>query len=624
MSTASWREWTPWVRRSAVPLRAFIQTEAGSAGVLVAAVVAALVWANVAPGSYAQVWDTRVALGVGRWGTSHALREWVDSGLMTLFFLVVGLEARREFDLGDLRERRRFVLPLAAGLVGMAVPVALFLAVTAGTSSAHGWGVAMSTDTALALGLLAILGRDIPDKVRTFVLTVFVVDDLVALLVIAVFYSSHVELVPLLVALAAFAALLLVVRLQVGSRLLFAALAVVVWATLWASGIDPVVAGLAIGLSASAYTPNRDELEQATALVREFREQPTAELARVARGGVSSALSPNARLQVAYHRWTSYLIVPVFALANAGITLHPSFLADAYTSRITLAVVLGYVVGKPLAVVATSAVVTAVSRGRIRPPVGWASVLGSGTIAGIGFTVALLIATRAYSGQALAQAKLGALTAAFLASLVTWLVFRVVAALPARVRDVALVGDPRLIQDLVPAVDPVRDHVRGSSTARITVIEFGDFQCPYCGQAEPVVRALLADTDVRYVWRHLPLPDVHPQAQIAAEAAEAAAEQGAFWAMHDLLLEHQDELQPKDLLRHAATLGLDVERFRVALADHRHATRVAQDVESADLSGAAGTPSFYINGQRHHGAYDVATLTAAIRAVQAQLRATAA
>jgi protein-disulfide isomerase len=147
----------------------------------------------------------------------------------------------------------------------------------------------------------------------------------------------------------------------------------------------------------------------------------------------------------------------------------------------------------------------------------------------------------------------------------------------------------------------------------VTVVEYGDFQCPYCGQAEPIVRELLTDTDLRYVWRHLPLTDVHPQAQLAAEAAEAAAEQGAFWQMHDLLLAHQDELRPMDLLRYAGELDLDQDRFHDDLRRHVHASRVAQDLESADLSGVSGTPTFFINGQRHYGAYDIATLTEAIK-----------
>jgi Na+/H+ antiporter NhaA len=620
-ATASvWRGRTLWARRSA-PMRAFIQTESGSAGILVAAVVAALIWANIDGSSYESFWRTDLAFRLGDHTVSHDLRTWVNSGLMTLFFLVVGLEARREFDLGDLRERRRFVLPCVAGLVGMAVPVLVYLAINAGRSSAHGWGVAMSTDTALALGLLALLGRDVPDRVRVFVLTVFVVDDLAALLVIAIVYSERIDMMPLAVALVLFALLLVATRLRMRQRWVFAGLGLLIWAALLESGIDPVVAGLAIGLSATAYSPSRGELEEATGRVREFREQPTPELARLATAGLTSTLSPNARLQTFFHPWTSYVIVPLFALANAGISLNANFLADAYTAPITLGVLVGYVLGKPLGLVGTAWGLTRLSRGRIRPPVGWAAVLGSGTIAGIGFTVALLIASRAFQGAQLNEAKLGALSAAFIASVLTWAVYRVTALLPPARRARALIGDLTLIQDLVPEVDPNRDHMRGPRDAEITVIEFGDFECPYCGQAEPVVRELLANTGVRYVWRHLPLSDVHPQAAFAAEAAEAAAAQGRFWEMHDLLLSRQNALGPKDLMRYADELGLDVERFHDDLQRHAHEARVAQDVESADLSGVSGTPTFFINGQRHHGAFDIDTLTAAVRTAHAQLKA---
>jgi protein-disulfide isomerase len=148
----------------------------------------------------------------------------------------------------------------------------------------------------------------------------------------------------------------------------------------------------------------------------------------------------------------------------------------------------------------------------------------------------------------------------------------------------------------------------------VTVVEYGDFECPYCGQAEPVVRELLAQQDdVRYVWRHLPLSDVHPNARLAAEAAEAAGDQGAFWEMHDLLLGHQDKLRAPDLIGYAEDLGLDVGRFRDHLQQHAGAARIAEDVDSADLSGVSGTPTLFINGRRHRGAYDIATLTSAVR-----------
>jgi protein-disulfide isomerase len=178
--------------------------------------------------------------------------------------------------------------------------------------------------------------------------------------------------------------------------------------------------------------------------------------------------------------------------------------------------------------------------------------------------------------------------------------------------------NPHTVATLAIPVSP-HDHIRGPVDAPVTVVEYGDFECPYCGRAEPVVRDLIHEfADVRYVWRHLPLSDVHPHAQLAAEAAEAAAAQGAFWEMHDLLFEHQDALRPGDLVGYAERLGLDVERFTRDLREHARTARVAEDVDSADLSGVSGTPTFFINGRRHHGAYDIAALSAAMRVAGAR------
>jgi Na+/H+ antiporter NhaA len=614
------RERTPWTRGFGAPLRAFLRTESGSAGVLVAAIVAALVWANLDAAGYAAVWDTDFSVRFGGMGISEDLRTWVNSGLMTLFFLVVGLEARREFDLGDLRDRRRFVLPFVAGLVGMLIPVLIYLAVTGGGPGAQGWGIAMSTDTALALGLLALLGRKVPDAVRVFLLTVFVVDDLVALLVIAVVYSDDIKMMPLVVAGVAFGVWLLLRVFGVRLAFAYAVVGLVLWAAMLASGVDPVVAGLAMGLTAVAYTPVRANLEAATGLVKLFREQPTPELARSAALGLTRTLSPNDRLQRVYHPWSSYVIVPLFGLANAGIAIDGGFLARAFASPVTWGVIVAYLVGKPIAIVGVATLLATATRGRIRPSVGWAGVLGSGTIAGIGFTVSLLIAALAFDGPELAEAKIGVLTAAAGASVLTWLVFRVTGLLPPERRARALLGDTEELTDLVPEVDPERDHVRGPADASVTVVEYGDFQCPYCGQAEPAVRDLITDTDLRYVWRHLPLSDVHPQAQLAAEAAEAAAAQGRFWEFHDVLLAHQDRLKVTDLLRYAEQLGLDAERFHEDLVSHRNADRVSEDVDSADLSGVSGTPTFFINGRRHYGAYDIATLKLAVKTARSRAR----
>jgi Na+/H+ antiporter NhaA len=618
-SASAFSERTAWARSLETPLRSFLRTETGGAAVLLAAAVAALVWVNLDASSYESLWETTLSIDVGGTGVALDLREWVNSGLMTFFFFVVGLEARREFDLGELRERRRFALPLLAGIGGMAVAVAIYLAFNAGRSSAHGWGIAMSTDTAFALGLLALVGPRFPDRLRAFMLTVVVVDDIVALIVIATVYTEHVTVSALAVAFGLLAGVFVVRALGVRVGLVYAALGAAIWVALLESGVEPVVVGLAFGLLTYAYPAARSDLERASEQFRAFREQPTPELARSVRVGLRAAISPNERLQQLYHPWTSYVIVPLFALANAGIAVDGDFLAHAFTSPITLGILVGYVAGKPAGILGASWLVTRLSRGRLRPPVGWAAVAGGGTIAGIGFTVALLVATLAFDGRQLEEAKLGILSAALGAAILTWLLFRATSLLPRRLRIPALLGKAEPLVDLYIDVDPERDHIRGPIDAPVTVVEYGDFECPYCGRAEPFVRELLREFgDVRYVWRHLPLSDVHPRAQLAAEAAEAASEQGAFWELHDLLLTHQRALGASDLVGYAEQLGLDGERFMEALRRHAGAARVAEDVDSADLSGVTGTPTFFINGRRHYGAYDTATLAAAVRAAGAR------
>ncbi len=313
------------------------------------------------------------------------------------------------------------------------------------------------------------------------------------------------------------------------------------------------------------------------------------------------------------------MIVPLFALANAGFVIDSAFLERAARSPVTWGIVLGYVVGKPVGIVTGTWLVTTLSAGRIRSPLGWAALAGSGTIAGTGFTVSLLIATLAFQGDVLAEAKAGVLVAVAVSVLLTAAVFRLTRRMPPERRVRALLGRAEQLVDLAVPVDPERDHIRGSLEGRVTLVEYGDFECPHCGEAEAAARGELAeDSDLRFVWRHLPLTDVHPRAQLAAEASEAAAAQGAFWEMHDLLLDRQDHLTARDLVRYAEELGLDAERFHRDLKRHCHAARVDQDLDSADQSGVSGTPTFFVNGRRHHGAYDLESLRHAVKVARAR------
>jgi Na+/H+ antiporter NhaA len=612
---------TAWTSSERTPLRNFLRTETGSATILASATVIALLWSNVAPGSYEQLWATQLSARAGGHGMAMDLRQFVNSGLMTLFFLVVGLEARREWDMGELRVRSRVTLPFLAGLGGMVVPIAIYLAFNAGRPTAHGWGAAMSTDTAFALGALALAGGSrLPDRVRTYLLTFSVVDDLLGLGVIAVFYSSDVRWLPLLIGVAVLAVDGVMLHRGMRNGPAYLLLGLGAWVAFFESGVDPIVSGLVIGLLTRAYPAAREDLQQATDAFRLFREQPTARLAAEAREVVRGAISPNERLQERYHGLTGYVIVPLFALANADIKISGSFLAHAYTSPATLGIMIGYLAGKPAGTAGTAWLVSRLTKRRLTPPVGWGAVTGVGLVAGIGFTVALLIASLAFTGPELAEAKLGVLSGAICATLLTWAWFRGLAKLSPRTRLRALLGTAATVTDLAVPVDPERDHIRGPAKgALVTLVEYGDFECPYCGQAEPAVRELISQYgELRFVFRHLPLTEVHPHAQLAAEAAEAAAEQGAFWGMHDLLMDHQGALTFADLVRYAGTLGLNTARFAADLRRHAGAARVAEDVDSADLATVSGTPTFFINGNRYYGAFDLAALSEAVHTAKAR------
>jgi Na+/H+ antiporter NhaA len=615
---------TAWARSLGAPVRDFLRTETGGAAVLVAGAVAALVWANGPWGStaYEDFWSTRLAISLGDHVLANDLRGWVDQGLMTLFFLVVGLEAKRELDLGELRERSRLAVPVLASLGGMAAAVGIFLAVNGGGPGAGGWGAAISTDTALALGALAIAAPRGSTRLRVFLLTLVVVDDLVALAVIAIAYTERVSMTALGVAVALFVVLLTLRYATRWRRELAAVVGVGMWLALFESGIDPVIAGLAIGLVTSAYPPAREDLERATELTRAFREQPTPELASSAARGLADTLSPNERLQHRLHPWSGFVIVPLFALANAGVHVDGALLRGAATSAITLGILAGYVLGKPAGILGAAWLAT---RRGARLTVTWPGLAGTGSAAGLGFTVSLLIAGLAFTGDRLEQATLGVLASAVLSPLVSAGIFAVIARLPDALRARQLGGLAEPIVDLADDVDPARDHIRGRPGAAITLVEYGDFECPYCGRAEPMIREALRTTedDVRFVFRHLPLSDVHPHAEAAAEAAEAASAQGAFWEMHDLLFTRQDALTLRDLIRYAGELGLDVERFREDMRQRRYAARVREDISTADSSGVSGTPTFFINGRRHYGAYDTASLLAAVRSAR-ELAAVAA
>ena len=586
------------------PVRHFLATEAGSAGLLLAAALLALVWAN-SPWSdaYFDLWHTELAVRIGDNVLEMDVGHWVDDGLMVLFFFVVGLEVRRELSMGELADRRNIVVPGLAALGGLVVPAAIFLAINPSGEAASGWGVVIGTDTAFLLGALALVGPACPTQLRIFLLTLSIADDVVAVTVIGAVYSDSIDLVALAIAVACLALLVILNRLEVFRMSAYIAVGAVLWVAAVESGLHPTIAGMAAGLLISARPPTRERVDEATTMFHRFRQSPLPSVGRSAKRSIARVVSLNEWLQILLHPWTSYVIVPLFALANAGVDLRDGVLGDALGSPVTWGVVAGLVLGKFIGIGSVSLGAARAGLGSFPQGVSSTQVLGGAALSGIVFTVSLLIADLAFDAEMHSHATVGVLIAAVLATGVGWVVFRLAAVL----RGERTASLPRYLDR---PVDAEYDHIRGPEDAPLTLVEYGDYECPFCGRATGVVKELTArfGDDLRYVFRHLPLPDMHPHAELAAEAAEAAAAQGRFWEMHDLLFEHQDRLEMPDLIAYADELGLDVERFTDDLQEGRYAERVRTDVVSAEGSGARGTPTFFVGERRHIGPYDAATL----------------
>lgn len=596
------------------PLRRFLATESGSALLLVGAAVVALGWANSPwSASYDALWATVVSLRAGDMAFEMDLGHWINDGLMALFFFVIGLEVRRDLAVGELTQRRRVVLPVVAGVGGMVVPALLYLLIAPSGEAARGWGVVIGTDTAFLLGALALVGPATSTQLRVFLLTLTVVDDIVAVTVIGVVYSQSIDGPALAVAVAGVLTLVVLGRRGVWRTWPYALTALVVWGATVASGVHASIAGMVAGLLIPAFAPRREEVEGAALRFRAFRQSPLAEVGRSAQAALARAVPVNERMQLVLHPWTGYVIVPLFALANAGVDLRGGLLGEALTSPVTWGVVVGLVVGKLAGIGGAALLGARVGLGSLPQGVGPGQVLGGAALSGIGFTVSLLIIGLAFGSTELQdEATVGVLLAVVLAIALGWVVFRLAAVLHGETSA----GLPMVLSR---PVDPERDHLVGPADAPLTLVEYADFECPFCARATGVakeVREHFGD-DVRYVLRHLPLPDVHPHAELAAAAAEAAGAQGRFWEMHDLLFAHQDQLELEDLAGYAGHLGLDVEAFLRDVDEQRHAARIREDVADAEASGARGTPTFFIGHRRHVGPYDARTLIAQLDAARA-------
>nr|WP_205835471.1 Na+/H+ antiporter NhaA [Microbacterium sp. CFH 90308] len=593
-------------RRSiADKIRAVGQNRIGAL-LLLLATFAAIVWANVATGSYESFWETHLSVGVGDIQLDFTLHALVNDALMAIFFFTVGLEVRREFAIGELTSWSRAMVPVVAAIAGLALPALLFVLIARGSGYEQAWGVVISTDTAFLVGALALVGPRVPGRLRVFLLALAVVDDIGALSIIALVYTENFQPLPLLIAAVGLAGVFFTRYLPTGRGPVYATLAIIVWLAFLASGVHPTLAGVAIALLVPVYRPDRRDVEHALELARTFRQSPNSEYARAAANSLRESISINERLQSAYAPYIAYVILPLFALANAGVVLSPEILSGALVSPLTWGIVVGLVVGKMLGVFGSAAVMKLLRIGEFGPGLTLDRIAGGAALCGIGFTISLFIVDLSISDeQAQNEARVGVLAASVIAFLFATLIFRISDA-------VRPGGDTR--QTLARPVDPRRDHVFGPADAPYTIVEYGDFQCGFCLKASgsiQEVHGVLGDR-LRYVWRHAPLTQYHPNALAGAEASEAAALQGRFFEFERGLFADQENQRPSDIVRLARDLGLDVERFERDLTSPEVTGRVQDDILDAEAMGITSVPTLFINGRRHTGPYDAQSLIRAL------------
>jgi len=374
------------VQRAADPLNDFLHDEAAGGVALMIATLLALAWANTFGDGYIGLWERELTVGVGSLAITDDLRHWVNDGLMALFFFVVGLEIKRELVTGELRDRKAAALPVLAALGGAILPALIFLAITAGGAGSAGWGIPMATDIAFAVGVLALLGDRISSGVKLLVLTIAIVDDVVAISVIAVFYTDDLSVAWLMVALGGLAAVALLRRSGVTRILAFIPLGLFVWAATYQSGVHATIAGVALAL----LTPARPVAGRAVLEIIEHRLHPI----------------------------TGFVIVPLFALANAGLVLNSETLGDAATSRVALAIATGLVIGKLLGITGAALAGVRLGVGSLPEGVQPRQVWGVAALGGIGFTVSLFIAQLAYDDAALIEtAKVGIFAGSIMSAL---------------------------------------------------------------------------------------------------------------------------------------------------------------------------------------------------------------
>lgn len=596
------------MRRVSARLRRFLALQSSGAVVLLIATGVALLWANLAHESYDRFWHTEVGITAGDAGLEMSLQHWINDGLMALFFFLVSLEVKKDFVLGELRNWRHASLPLLAAVFGLVLPAVIFVLINLGGDHIGAWGVVISTDTAFVIGILAAFGARIPAQLRVFLLALAVVDDIGALLVIAFVYTGALDIVWTLIALGIAAVVFVAQRRQVWRGGVYLALGLLLWLAVLQSGVHATIAGVVLALLLPVFPPQRESVSRTEELTQRFRRSPNAAKGKAAAEGILSSVSVNDRFQLTLARTVTFAVVPVFALANAGVLITGESLHHAFTSTLTWGIIVSLIAGKFFGVLLAPFFGRLLRLGELPAGLKTRHIASGALLTGIGFTISLFIVDLAVKDPvAQSDARIGVIAGSLLAAVLGS------GALALTARYDAAHAPKRT--ELSRPIDPRRDHLIGSPAARCSLVEYGTFGAFDDLPAEDVVTQVLDhyEGDLVFVFRHLrPEGDGTPEQTPEALEAVAAQSPGLFWAMRSELnrMSEHDALDDRQILRAAVNIGANLSRLEDDLRRSEWRGRVSEDYLDAETLGLTRRPTFFVNGLIYSGPLEAAAIIA--------------
>lgn len=593
--------------------RDFQTNETYAAIALAAATLVALIWANIGH-SYHDFWDTQTSLAAGPFSIELTLHEWVDEGLMAVFFFMVGLDVRHDLTLGELRMPGHALLPAAASVGGLVVPAGVYLLVAGGSNGAHAWGSVISTDTAFALGMLALIGPKRAPRLRLFLLAFAVIDDVGALLVIAVFYSSSIDLVALGLAALGLVAVWLLAQRGVWRVPPYLALGVAIWYALYRSGVHATLAGVLIALLMPVYSVRSRDVDGAVEVASLYRQAPAPATAAALREALSYSMPLNQRLSFLLPPYVNYVVVPLFALANAGVALSGQTIGAALSSRITWAVITGLVLGKLVGVSLGAGIVLHLVPSSRLPGLDMFRIMGLGALSGMGFTISLLVVGLALNDEASRdQARIGVLCASLLALVLAAVIFR----LGDRYFPLPKAKGETMCRPL----DRETDLIVGSPDAPNVLVNYADMAYEErwrLMEALQAIEPLVASGELLMAMRHKVTGPDSLLAALALEAAwneqkTSASGQELAFPLHDAIANLRGRVTEKSITRAAHDTGLDAHAMWERIGSAVDEPKVLRDSLEVDgLTEEPGEPVIYLNGKRLHGLFNRWTLSEAI------------